>query len=75
MAPLLYSFYGVFKYTGILGLTNGIARFIMKYLLGIDPGVAACTVHSTDELMYLVEESDRSRELSPAGGGNLQERP
>lgn len=64
VAPLLYSFYGVFKYTGILGLTNGIARFIMKYLLGIDPGAAACTVHSTDELMYLVEESERSRELT-----------
>ena len=54
----------MFKYTGILGLTDGIARFVLKYLLGIDPRSTACTVHSTDELMYLVEESERSRELT-----------
>ena len=62
--PLLHFFYTVFKYTGILGLTDGIARFVLKYLLGIDPRSTACTVHSTDELMYLVEESERSRELT-----------
>ncbi len=62
--PLLYFFYTVFRYTGILGLTGGMARFVLKYLLGIDPRSTACTVHSTDELMYLVEESERSRELT-----------
>lgn len=64
VAPLLHFFYAVFHYTGILRLTNGMARFVMKYVLGIDPGEAACTVHSTDELVYLVEESERSRELT-----------
>ena len=62
--PLLYFFYTVFRYTGILGLTGGMARFVLKYLLGIDPRSTACTVHSTDELMYLGEESERSRELT-----------
>ena len=61
---LLRFFYALFRYTGILGLTGRIARFVLKYLLGIDPRSAACTVHGTDELGYLVEESERSRELT-----------
>ena len=44
--PLLYFFYTVFRYTGILGLTGGMAQFVLKYLLGIDPRSTACTVHS-----------------------------
>lgn len=63
-APLLNVFYKVFKYTGILRLTNGIARFVLKYIMGIEPGRPSFSVHSTDELVYLVEESERSRELT-----------
>ncbi len=59
----LFFFYKVFKYTGVLWLTEGVARFIVKYLMGVNPQ-AADTGHSTDELVYLVEESERSRELT-----------
>ena len=63
-APLLHFFYALFRYTGVLGLANRMARFVLKYLLGIDPRSAASTIHGTDELVYLVEESERSRELT-----------
>lgn len=63
-AFFLRSFYLVFKYTGGLGIMNGVSRFVLKYLLGIDPHSATASAHSTDELMYLVEESERSRELT-----------
>ena len=35
--------YTVFRYTGILGLTGGMARFVLKYLLAGDP-FHLCTV-------------------------------
>lgn len=62
--PMLHSFYIVFKYTGILALTNGVARFVLKYLLGIDPRSMADEGNHADELAYLVEESERTQELT-----------
>ncbi len=59
----LYFYYRVFKYTFVLRLSKEVAHFIMRYLMGVNPEQEE-NVTGTDELMYLVNESERSRELT-----------
>lgn len=58
-------FRALFKYTGITWLTGASAHFVMKYVLGLDPQAVSCTNHSTDDLVLMVDESERSQELTP----------
>ena len=48
----------------IIAFFNGTANFILKTVFRIDPKEIKGHAHSTDELMYLVQESERVKEVT-----------
>lgn len=63
IAPPLIFFERVFSWA--IGILNGCANRLLKFLFGIDPIGSHEMVHSAEELQMLVEESGRSKNVTP----------
>lgn len=62
LSPWLRRFY--IAIYGIIKIFNGAANLILKSLFKIDPKELKGHAHSSDELVYLVEESERVQEVT-----------
>lgn len=62
LSPWLRRFY--ITIYGIIKIFNGAANLILKTLFKIDPKELKGHAHSSDELVYLVEESERVQEVT-----------
>ena len=65
LAKPLRCFYVAFK--PAIALLNITSNFLLKKLLRIDPGAGKETVHSEDELRVILNESEKSQEVTPLG--------
>lgn len=61
-APWLKAFYNSFYF--VIHIFNATANFILKKCFNIDASQGHSVVHSADELVHLVEESERSQEVT-----------
>ncbi len=63
LATPLYWFERTFSW--LIAILNGAARKLLKLLFGIEPAGEHEIVHSAEELQMLVEESGRSKNVTP----------
>lgn len=62
ITPFLHAFHFAFKW--IIDVFNFSANFILKHFLRINPDEVSHAVHSADELVHLVSESERSQQVT-----------
>lgn len=62
ITPFLYAFHVSFKW--VIGAFNHSANFILRHFLRINPDEISHAVHSADELVHLVSESERSQQVT-----------
>ena len=65
LAQPLNWFYTIFK--PAIWLLNRTSNFLLKKLLRINPGAGEETAHSEDELRVILNESEKSQEVTPLG--------
>lgn len=62
VTPPLYAFHVAFKW--VIDSFNFSANFVLKHFLRINPDEVSHAVHSADELVHLVSESERSQQVT-----------
>ena len=65
LAGPLSWFYTIFK--PAIWLLNKTSNFLLKHLLRISPGAGEETAHSEEELRVILNESEKSQEVTPLG--------
>ncbi|HET9417801.1 MAG TPA: hemolysin family protein [Chthoniobacterales bacterium] len=65
VSPPLRLFYTLFK--PAIWFLNASSNWVLRYVLRIQPAAAHELAHSEEELRFIFEESEKSKEVSPLG--------
>jgi len=65
VSPPLRLFYAVFK--PAIWFLNGSSNWVLRYILRIEPAAPHELAHTEEELRFIFEESEKSKEVSPLG--------